>query len=69
MRRTSFTGEPDFLGNLAIAYEAVDRLDESIDLSRRALAIRPQAATYANLGLALLEQGHHGDAIAAYPKH
>jgi tetratricopeptide (TPR) repeat protein len=63
------TGEPDFLGNLAIAYEAVDRLDESIDLSRRALAIRPQAATYANLGLALLEQGHHGDAIAAYPKH
>jgi len=58
--------EPDFLGNLALAYSSVDRLDEAIELNRRALAIRPLAGTYANLGLALVERGRPVDAIAAY---
>jgi tetratricopeptide (TPR) repeat protein len=58
--------EPDFLGNLALAYTAVDRLDESIALNQRALAIRPLVGTYANLGLALVERGRHVDAVAAY---
>jgi hypothetical protein len=45
---------------------AVDRLDDAVAAHRRAIALRPSAGAYTNLGLALLEQGRHRDAIAAY---
>jgi tetratricopeptide (TPR) repeat protein len=58
--------EPDFHGNLGLAYMAVDRLDDAVAAHRRAIALRRSAGAYTNLGLALLEQRNHREAIAAY---
>jgi tetratricopeptide (TPR) repeat protein len=58
--------EPDFHGNLGLAYAAVDRLDEAVASHQRAIDLRPHARAYTNLGLALVEQHRHRDAIAAY---
>ena len=63
---TARPDEPDFHGNLGLAYAAVDRFDDAIAAHRRAIAIHPSARAYTNVGLSLLELHRHDDAIAAY---
>ena len=58
--------EPDFHGNLGIAYAAIDRLDDAVAAHRRAIALHRSPKAYTNLGLALVELDRHDDAVAAY---
>ena len=60
--------EPDFHGNLGLAYAAIDRLDDAERAHRRALALAPQPGAWTNLGLTLVEQHRYDDAIAAYDR-
>jgi len=58
--------DPEFHGNLGLAYMGADRLDDAVAAHRRAIALQPHPAAYTNLGLALLEQRKHVEAIAAH---
>jgi tetratricopeptide (TPR) repeat protein len=61
--------DPSFLGNLGLAYAAVDRCEAAVGMHRRALAIdasRPGA--WSNLGLALVQLRRHHEAIDAFTR-
>jgi Flp pilus assembly protein TadD len=63
---TAQPDEPEFHGNLGLAYMGVGRLDDAVTAHRRAIALQPHSAAFTNLGLALLEQRKHAEAIAAH---
>jgi Flp pilus assembly protein TadD len=59
--------DPELLGNLGVAYAAVDRFEAAVDAHRHALALddtRPGA--WSNLGLALVQLARHDEAIDAF---
>lgn len=56
--------EPDLLNNLALSCVALDRVDDAIDLFKRALAKRDDPHFYGNLATAHLEKGDYARAVA-----
>ena len=57
--------EPRLQGLLGALCLQTRRLDEAVDLLRRATAVEPRSPTaHANLGLALLGRGEHAEALA-----
>lgn len=56
------------LGNLSIAYEAEGQYDQAVDALQKAVAIKPTAGDYAQLGTDLAHTGKMQDAEAACDK-
>ena len=62
---TAGSTEPRLQGLLGALCLQTRRLDEAVDLLRRATAVEPRSPTaHANLGLALLGRGEHAGALA-----
>ena len=62
---------PDNVGllrNLGAVYYMLDRPDEAASMMQRALEIRPEAATYNNLGTVRFFQGRYADAVPVFEK-
>ena len=62
---------PDNVGllrNLGAVYYMLDRPDEAASMMQRALEIRPEAATYNNLGTVRFFQGRYSDAVPVFEK-
>jgi serine/threonine-protein kinase len=62
---------PDNVGllrNLGAVYYMLDRSDEAASMMQRALEIRPDPATYNNLGTIRFFQGRYSDAVPVFEK-
>jgi len=62
---------PDNVGllrNLGAVYYMLDRSDEAASMMQRALEIRPDPATYNNLGTVRFFQGRYSDAVPVFEK-
>ena len=65
--RATIPTEPEFHGNLGLAYAAADRETDAIAAYRATLALKPDhAIAWNNLGLALQSQNDLAGAIAAF---
>ncbi|HKF53510.1 MAG TPA: carboxypeptidase regulatory-like domain-containing protein [Candidatus Acidoferrales bacterium] len=59
---------PIILGNLGAAYEGVGKYDQAVDATQQAIAIKPSAGLYMQLGTDLAHAGKIPDATAACDK-
>lgn len=59
---------PTILSNLGLAYEGAGKYDQAVDAAQQAIAIKPTAGTYMQLGTDLAHAGKIPDATAACDK-
>ena len=59
---------PTILSNLGLAYEGAGKYDQAVDATQQAIAIKPAAGLYMQLGTDLAHEGKIPDATAACDK-